>query len=121
MARYGAKEQVKGKVLARTKKRAERLGLDTKESYTGKQARGIRQQVAAQKPAKQLTGTSAPAVNRVQSGPGSQRKGKRYRVKWDPNKQRYVHVYGQGEDAKRVYLRKSNPFSKQYRKAGLYR
>lgn len=57
------------------------------------------------------------SVNRVTSGAGSQRQGKRYQVKTD-SEGNYYHVYGRGTAAKRVKLSSDVASAYGYNKPG---
>lgn len=57
--------------------------------------------------------------NTVATGPGSQRKGQKYRVKYDFDKGDIYHVYGRGKKAKRVHLRDKTARKYGYPDTGL--
>jgi hypothetical protein len=58
------------------------------------------------------------SVNDVASGPGSQRKGLKYRYGFDPNTGRYFHDYGTpgtpGTKLQRIWIRSTNPLVPRY-------
>jgi hypothetical protein len=57
-------------------------------------------------------GLKRGGTNNVTKGPGSQRKGQKFRAKYDPNSDKVFHAYGRGKKAKRVYL--SDKTAKKY-------
>lgn len=83
--------------------------------YKPKSKRGGRSAVFS-KPQERIQGETR---NNVAEGAGSQRRGGKFTVRWDPNKRRFVHVYKSGQsvtDSKRkeVTIRKDNPLTAQY-------
>ena len=65
--------------------------------------------------ARQLTDLGYSAVNPTQPGqPGAERGGRRYRLKADPESKKFVHVYGRGKKAERIWLRGNSPWQAGY-------
>lgn len=132
---FGNNEQVTGGVLRRSKRRLKKLGaagagFNTSDGISGREARAIKAAAGGYTPKSRRDGKQATfsrpdervqgkTVNNVASGPGSQRRGGNFTVRWDPNKKRFKHVYASGQsvtDSKRkeVVIRKDNPLTAQY-------
>ena len=64
---------------------------------------------------RQLVDLGYSAVNPTKApAGGAERGGRRYRLKADPESKKFVHVYGRGKKAERIWLRGSSPWQAGY-------
>ena len=64
---------------------------------------------------RQLVDLGHSAINPTKApAGGAERGGRRYRLKADPESKKFVHVYGRGKKAERIWLRGNSPWQAGY-------